>query len=188
MRITRRRLGAALAPVACGAGAALVVGALAGGAAAPHPGSRLAAVQSARSAAPLLANCFGHGQVRPSSITLSCADGYSSLTGIQWRSWQNSAYGRGTWLINDCVPFCARGTMNRFPAVVVLSAPRHVGHAAGRQYTRLTMTLPGNRCYTAAGQRACYPATTTRSLLPSPHTLPPPVMSVQEPALPLPAR
>lgn len=166
VKITRRWLGTALAPVTFGAAAALIVGTLAGSPSAPRPSSRLsAAVQSYRSR-PSLADCLGHSQVRPASITLACADGNSSITGIRWRSWQATADGQGTWLINDCTPFCARGTVHRFPVQVVLSAPERVNGAHFRRYTKLTMILPDGRCYTAGDKRTCYPARSVQSLLP----------------------
>jgi hypothetical protein len=189
VKITRRWLRAALAPVTFGAGAALIVGTLAGRPPSPHHGSsqRLsAAVQSYRSRRPTVLDCLGHSQVRPASLTLSCADGNSSLTGLHWRSWQSSAYGEGTWLINDCVPYCARGTVHRYPVVVVLWAPERLGQRVpARDYSKLTMILPSGRCYTAGGKRACYPAMSTR-VLRTAHQ-PPPVMSIQMSLVPLPA-
>jgi hypothetical protein len=184
VKITRRWLGAALTPVAFGAGAALIIGTLTGSPHATHDSTRIAAsVQAYRSRNPALVDCLGHGQVRPASITLSCADGYSSLIGLHWRSWDTSAYGEGTWLINDCTPFCARGTMHRYPVDVVLWAPTREGHVPAREYTKLTMFLPDSRCYTDAGQHSCYPAMSTRDLV-LPHQLPPP-MNVQVSMVPL---
>ena len=83
VKITRRWLGAALAPVAFGAAAALIVGALAGSPSAPRPASRLSAAVQAYRSRPSLADCLGHSQVRP-PMRLMCNPAQGTDTG--WKS------------------------------------------------------------------------------------------------------
>jgi hypothetical protein len=65
--------------------------------------------------------------VRPRVLEIS-ADG--TLAGLHWESWgDGSAEGRGTLWLRDCDPTCASGNLERFPAVVTLSAPRLCGRA-----------------------------------------------------------
>jgi hypothetical protein len=49
--------------------------------------------------------------IEPTSMTLTCADGYSVATDLHWTSWTDTqaiATGLDTW--NTCVPYCAAST------------------------------------------------------------------------------
>jgi hypothetical protein len=152
--VPRRRLAAALTPILVGVLAAVIAGA------APQPPARTASGPAA-----VLLNCAGKQQVRPAQIVLACADGSAYLSGLHWASWQSLARASGTWRINDCTPYCARGTFHSFPAVVTLRRPAPLpGHRNVRHYTRITIALPGSRCYQAGDARACYPASYTGEL------------------------
>ena len=153
MRIPRAGLAAALVPLLCGAIAALVF------TAAPR-------AAHAKAAAPVTLSCQDRPQARPASMVLACADGSASLTGLHWASWRGTAQGTGTFRINDCTPICARGTFHSFPAQVTLAHPAPLpGHHGVRYYTRITVALPGRRCYTRpGGQHGCYPASYTGNL------------------------
>lgn len=157
MKIPRAGLAATLIPLVCGAVAALIF------TAAPRPAHRLTA---ASAAAPVTLSCQGRPQDRPGSMLLACADGSASLTGLHWSSWRGTAQGTGTFRINDCTPVCASGTFHSFPAQVTLADPAPLpGHHGVRGYTRITLALPGPRCYTRpGGQRGCYPASYTGNL------------------------
>lgn len=159
MRIPRAGLAATLTPVLCGAVAALIFSAAPRPA---HPGPRLTA---ASAAAPVTLSCQGQPQTRPASMLLACADGNASLTGLRWASWRGTAQGTGTFAVNGCTPSCAAGSFHRFPAQVTLASPGPLpGHRGEHYYTRITVALPGQRCYTRDGHRACYPASYTGNL------------------------
>jgi hypothetical protein len=115
--------------------------------------------------APVTVSCQGRGEVRPARLVLACADGNAYLAGLHWAAWTPAARGTGTYWINDCVPDCAAGKFNAFPARVTLSRPEPLPRPRrGRYYSRITLVLPGPRCYSAAGRRACYPASYTGNL------------------------
>ena len=159
MRIPRAGLAAALTPLVCGAAAALIFSAAPKAA---HPSPALTATSAA---AQVTLSCQGRPQARPATMMLACADGNASLTGLRWSSWRGTAQAAGTFRVNDCTPSCAAGSFHRFPAQVTLTDPRPMpGHHGGRYYTRITVALPGHRCYTRAGHQACYPASYTGNL------------------------
>jgi hypothetical protein len=155
--ITSGRAGAAL--VAVGAAAAIVTGALAGGASAatgtPHP-----------AASPVMVTCTNTDQVRPAQFVLSCADGNWSLSGLHWRTWGATGYATGTTVINDCVPNCALGKFYRFPVSVVVWRPQPLPHHPGVQYfSRVSWVYTGKHCMPGSkGATTCLPVTGTFGL------------------------
>ena len=61
---------------------------------------------------------------------------------IRWRRWNGPvAVGRGTYPVNDCIPYCARGTVTNFPVTVRLSRRRTCGSFT--EYLTLTRTYIG---------------------------------------------
>jgi hypothetical protein len=161
VKIRRARLAAALAPIVLGVGAAVVI---AGAPGAPHdPAGALAASVASESA--VMVNCANQRQVRPAQFVLACADGNAYLSGLHWSTWRSSAYGTGTWRINDCTPSCAGGTFRSFSALVTLWRPEALPrHRGVRYYSKITIVLPGTHCYTSSGKQTCYPASYTGSL------------------------
>lgn len=176
MRFSRTWWVPALTPMAIGAAAAIVAAALTGPSRAVGSGPErawltvalrpAASVSTPGSGLPVVVNCQSKEQTRPASFVLACADGNSALQHLSWQTWQqSSAYGGGTWLINDCVPNCAQGTFHKYPALVVLWRPEPLPGQPGMHYfTRLTMILTGPHCYTASGKKTCYPVTATTDL------------------------
>jgi hypothetical protein len=176
LKISRPRLSAALTPAAIGAAAAIVVAAASGvfGTARPaapaRPGvltAQLATVITTSAGhQPVMVNCLNKQQVRPASFILTCADANSVLIKMSWQTWtQASAYASGTWDVNDCVPNCAEGTFDKFPALVVGWRPELLpGGSGGHYFSRLTFILTGPHCFTAGGKKTCYPITETTSL------------------------
>ena len=92
------------------------------------------------------ANCL-RPTAKPHSYILTCADAgiqinqatYSTAARDRW----GSAFvdGKGTYVYNDCVPYCAAGHLHRHPVAFVLYRIRTVnGH---RLYTRLRATYAG---------------------------------------------
>lgn len=68
---------------------------------------------------------IGGLRVRPSQIVLTCADGNARLERLRWSTWgRRTARARGLLVMNDCVPYCARGHFRRYRASVVLYRPR----------------------------------------------------------------
>ena len=67
---------------------------------------------------------YGYSQ-KPSSITLTCADGGMYVDGITYTSWtDSSAEGSGFFYMNDCDPDCASGNMIKTPVTISLGKPR----------------------------------------------------------------
>jgi hypothetical protein len=159
VRISRAGLVATLTPLLCGAVAAVIFSAASP---ATHHAPRL---DVAGTAAPVTLSCQGRAQARPASMLLACADGNAGLTGLRWASWRGTAQATGMFRVNDCTPSCAAGSFHRFPAQVTLADPAPLrGQPGERYYTRITVALPGPRCYTRDGHRACYPASYTGNL------------------------
>jgi hypothetical protein len=159
VRIPRAGLAATLTPLLAGAAAALIFSA------APRPAHPAPALTATSASAPVTISCQGRAQARPASMLLACADGNASLTGLHWASWRGTAQATGTFRVNDCTPSCATGGFHRFPAQVTLADPTPLpGHRGARYYARITVALPGPRCYTSGGHRGCYPASYTGNL------------------------
>jgi hypothetical protein len=115
----------------------------------------------------VVVNCLFKEQVRPSSFTLTCADGYDYLSGLHWVSWGNEAFAVGTEHQNTCQPYCAAGKEVSYPALVVLWRPQPLpGHPGVTYFTRITRIYTNNRPpqYNCQGTRTCYPVTSTLDL------------------------
>jgi hypothetical protein len=129
----------------------------------------------AAAAAPqyVVLNCMdmGKAQVKPGTISLTCADNGIGLTQLHWTSWTAqlaSAY--GTAWENDCKPSCAEGHVHYYPVVAVLWGSATVqGHPGERRYTEATLSYPKRRpaVYAASCNGkivATYPVTQTLPL------------------------
>jgi hypothetical protein len=152
---------AAIAVPGLGLGLGLGVGALSSTAQASSGGAVFARHFSAT---PVVSDCQGQPQVRPSKLTLSCADGNDYLTGVSWTSWTAGlASATGTQEVNDCLPYCAAGHFHSYPVDVIFwgGASLH-GHPGSQRYTSVTLVYPGARPNVGA-HRA--PATVTLPLL-----------------------
>ena len=60
--------------------------------------------------------------IRPTTLTIGCALGATTVTSITWKAWDSGAGGQGSGLLNlnNCQPDCAHGTVNSVPAIVVV--------------------------------------------------------------------
>ena len=179
MKLSHGRL-AALAPVALGAAAAIVVGSLAGGEHPATPSVRLAAATAAAAAPaaapsratatsrpPVIVTCQGGSQIRPSTYVIACADGNNGLEHLHWQTWGSTADATGTEFLNDCNPNCAEGTFYYFPATAVLWRPEpQPGHPGRLYFSRMTTIFTGQHClpWPPSGQRHCLPLTFTYDL------------------------
>ena len=99
-------------------------------AALPHTG--------AQAAQPVVINCAGAPESRPSSIQFGCATGSVMLSNLRWNSWtMNGAMGQGNLVVNSCIykggPTCMEGQTMTYPANVILGRP-----ASGEGLTALT--------------------------------------------------
>ena len=171
--MTRRRALTAIIPGAAVAAAALGFVVSTATASTSHPAAasshRAAAAQGKPAQAagvPKVYNCL-HPQVRPGRFTLACADGNSYLSHLSWSSWTaSSATGTGTQMINDCVPYCAKGTFRRYPAHVTFWRSEPVpNHPGQRYFSRVTLAYPGARppAY-SGGKQVSGPKTWTGAL------------------------
>ena len=73
-------------------------------------------------ATPKFFDCGVDEVVRPTSITLACADANEGIDNVAWRTWgQVEARGSGTYFANTCEPSCAASnTFARFTVDVRL--------------------------------------------------------------------
>lgn len=81
----------------------------------------------------------GVARVRPRTMYVGASQRFLDL---RWRGWgQRVARARGTFPANDCVPYCAKGTITNRPMSVALSRPRMC--ASRLQYMRVTYRVAG---------------------------------------------
>ncbi|WP_328313156.1 hypothetical protein OG432_24760 [Streptomyces sp. NBC_00442] len=83
----------------------------------------------------VVVDCSGQSQVRPTSYLIACGDGNNGLVSLHWTQWgQTSAEGRGSDVVNDCVPYCAAGRFHEFPVTVRLDTVRPRPGQSGEAY------------------------------------------------------
>ena len=145
MRLTRMRVAAA-------AGLLTVSGTVAATALAVVPAS-------AGSAAVVMVNCAGTGQVRPGGYDIGCTAN-ELLGSLHWQTWRGTAYGNGVLKVDNCIPTCAQGKYIDYPILTVLWRPAlWAGHPGHRYFTRLTWIFTGKRpAHTLAAQTLTLPA------------------------------
>jgi hypothetical protein len=69
-----------------------------------------------------LPDCLGRPIVKPTSVTLTCADGNFRIENVQWIGWGESfAAGKGNGILNDCAPSCAAGHFHRYPMLLIVT-------------------------------------------------------------------
>jgi hypothetical protein len=91
----------------------------------------------------LPSRCVDH-RLRPRTVVVACGDGYASLIGLRWRRWGFAeATATGTARLNDCIPYCARGTYRLVRARARAYDLRYC-HGARWQYARLRYELIGS--------------------------------------------
>ncbi|MBV8385433.1 MAG: DUF4232 domain-containing protein [Acidimicrobiia bacterium] len=60
--------------------------------------------------------------IRPSAIVVACGDDGQGAQDITWSAWTTaSARGAGTVWQNGCIPDCARGKIDHYPALITLT-------------------------------------------------------------------
>jgi hypothetical protein len=169
IRITRLRLIAASLTL-CGAAATVAIAgtASASPAAAGHQ-ARPAVATTPMATVPVLITCNQHGVVRPGSYVFACADGNAYLNGLHWARWAGTdAFANGSYVFNDCTPYCAAGHFHSLSALVVLWRPEPwPGHSGREYFSEATVILNGNRSYTAGGHVHHLPVTITIPLFTS---------------------
>ncbi|HEY4411796.1 MAG TPA: hypothetical protein VGN06_02250 [Gaiellaceae bacterium] len=81
---------------------------------------------------------------KPTSITLSCADGNYGLDHLDWRGWgRAAATAAGFAFANDCKPYCAAGHFHTYP--VTVTADRLAKCGLTPTYGRVIITYPAAR-------------------------------------------
>ena len=98
---------------------------------------------------------------RPRHVVIACGDGTFQLRRLHWRTWNRPiAHGSGRAMLNDCIPYCARGRFHFIPATVTayrLRVCRRGNGAEGYHYTRLRIRYRrplSRRSFPYAGRRA----------------------------------
>ena len=67
---------------------------------------------------------YGYSQ-KPSSVTLTCADGGMYIDNVTYSNWTSSnAEGIGTFNMNDCNPDCSSGSMTQTQVTISIGKPR----------------------------------------------------------------
>jgi hypothetical protein len=98
----------------------------------------------AKAALPGAVDCVGPGSVRPSTITLTCADNGIGVQNMTWTTWTTSAAtGQGMLWLNLCQPNCADGKFAYYPVQVRLSNVQESAH--GQWFRDLTITWESPR-------------------------------------------
>ncbi|MDO8731291.1 MAG: hypothetical protein Q7L55_01760 [Actinomycetota bacterium] len=87
-------------------------------------------------------NCAGKGVVKPTSITITCADGGVSVNKITWSSWNpNEARGKGVLSWNTCLPQnCAAGIGVTYPVTIKLGGLAHAPKSLA--FSKMTLGFP----------------------------------------------
>jgi hypothetical protein len=87
-------------------------------------------------------NCAGKGVVKPTSITITCADGGVSVNKITWSNWlPNSATGQGELSWNTCLPTnCAAGIVETYPVTIKLGGLAHAPKSLA--FSKMTVAFP----------------------------------------------
>jgi hypothetical protein len=90
-----------------------------------------------------ITNCV-KASAHPKSLTLTCGDGNTVLSGLRWSSFGGpSAQARGTFETNTCEPNCAAGKVVRYPVAVSATAIRKC-KAGLRVYDKVTLRFTGS--------------------------------------------
>lgn len=85
-----------------------------------------------------ITNCTSANS-RPKTVTLTCADANTVLTGLRWSSFGGaSALATGTLETNTCTPNCASGKVVRYPVAVRANGTRTC-KAGLRVYSKVTL-------------------------------------------------
>jgi hypothetical protein len=69
-----------------------------------------------------LPDCLGRPVVKPTSVTLACADANFRIEHIQWTGWGEAfAAGKGMGVVNDCEPNCAADHFHNSPMLLIVT-------------------------------------------------------------------
>lgn len=93
---------------------------------------------------PAVEDCgLGQPKVRPTTLTLACADANDLGVSLHWARWTaTGAYATGTYTWNTCVPYCAASkTWDKTKANFTLSDP--VKTSAGWLFEKLVVHITG---------------------------------------------
>ena len=97
-----------------------------------------------------ITNCV-KASVRPKTLTLTCGDGNTVLSGLHWSSFGGSvARANGTFETNTCNPNCAQGKVVRYPVSAKASNPRTCKKGL-RVYNKLDLLFTGHVPSSVAG-------------------------------------
>jgi hypothetical protein len=96
-----------------------------------------------------ITNCTSASS-RPKTLTLTCGDANTVLTGLRWSSFGGaSALATGTLETNTCTPNCANGKFVRYSVAVRANDPRTC-KAGLRVYNKVALRFAG-RAPSSAG-------------------------------------
>jgi hypothetical protein len=99
-----------------------------------------------------ITNCI-KASVRPKTLTLTCGDGNTVLTGLHWSSFGGPvARAGGTFETNTCNPNCAQGKVVRYPVTAKATDPRTCRKGL-RVYNKLALVFTGRAPSSAVGPK-----------------------------------
>jgi hypothetical protein len=91
-----------------------------------------------------ITNCI-EATSRPKTLTLTCGDGNTVLSGLRWSTFGGaSARAGGTFKMNTCKPNCASGKVVSYPVTVTATSPRSC-KAGLRVYNKLSLKFTGRK-------------------------------------------
>jgi hypothetical protein len=89
-----------------------------------------------------ITNCI-KATSKPKSVTLTCGDGNTVLSGLSWSTFGGTtASASGTFKMNTCEPNCASGKVVSYPVSVKATSPRSC-KAGLRVYNKVTLKFTG---------------------------------------------
>lgn len=98
--------------------------------------------QAAPAGSTTVIDCTGKGVVKPTSITITCADGGVSVNKITWSKWNPAqAVGKGELAWNTCLPTnCAAGIGVTYPVTIKLGGLAHAPKSLA--FSKMTLGFP----------------------------------------------
>lgn len=103
----------------------------------PVPAAQNSATR-ARGGVTYIPNCLGEPVQEPREYVLTCADAGYLVAGLRWEGWGTArAVATGVAHVETCVPDCATGSVEQYPATVVVDRIREGESAA--YYTRMVV-------------------------------------------------
>jgi hypothetical protein len=107
-----------------------------------------ASAAPAKSSLPVLVQCTGAGQIKPSSTQQpACMLSSEWIPKLAWTSWTTTAFGSGTFAVNNCTPSasCGPSKYTKYPILIVLwKAVARPSHSGQKYFSKMTVIFTGS--------------------------------------------